>query len=175
MCNIYFLLKFNSQEILAIYNGVSNPQKSDFWMKLSFSSGILGQIGTLLIYQVLFKYIQKHNRIMLNTKIISYDTFQHRRNVNLFTMAGQLVTFLVELFFYVSMTFILILAEDRHLPRAMFIVGYFRMVKSGLVSIAQVLSSTDLRKELFSYIWYILKITVKVGWVILVENCKLKT
>jgi len=86
----------------------------------------LGWIGTLQIYQVLFKYIKTHNRIMLSTKIISYDTFQHRRNVNLFTMAGQLVTFLVELFFYVSMSFILILAEDSHLPRAMFIVGYVR-------------------------------------------------
>ena len=84
---------------------------------------------------------------MLNTKIISYDTFQQRRHVNLFTMAGQLVAFLVELFFYVSMSFILILSEDKHLPRAMFIVGYFRMVQSGLVSIAQVISSTELRRE----------------------------
>jgi hypothetical protein len=134
-----------------MYNGVANPQKSDFWMKLSFGSGILGQIGTLLIYQIIFKYIQNHDRVMFSVKIISYDTFQHRRNVNLFTMIGQFITFLVELFFYVSMSFLLILAENRHFPSALFIVGYFRMVQSGLVSIAQVLSSHDLRRELLSY------------------------
>ena len=122
-------------------------------MKLSFGAGIIGQIGTLLIYRSLFKYIHNHNREMLDNKIISKDMFQHRRNVNIFTMAGQIVTFLVELSFYIPMTFLLNLAEERNLPRALFIVAFFRMTQSGLVSAVQVFSSTELKKELFSYIY----------------------
>ena len=90
---------------------------------------------------------------MLDNKIISKDMFQHRRNVNIFTMAGQIVTFLVELCFYIPMTFLLNLAEERNLPRALFIVAFFRMTQSGLVSAVQVFSSTELKKELFSYIY----------------------
>jgi hypothetical protein len=127
------------------------PKKSDFWMKVSFIGGIIGQIGTLLIYRSLFKYIHNHNKEMLSNKIISRDIFHQRRNVNIFTMAGQIVTFLVELSFYIPMSFLLILAEERNLPGALFIVAFFRMTQSGLVSTVQVFSSTELRKELFSY------------------------
>jgi hypothetical protein len=120
-------------------------------MKFSFIAGIMGQIGTLLIYRSLFKYIHDHNKEMLKNKIISSDMFQHRRNVNIFTMAGQIVTFLVELSFYVPMSILLNIVEERNLPRALFIVAFFRMTQSGLVSTVQVFSSTELRKKLFSY------------------------
>ena len=88
---------------------------------------------------------------MLNNKIISNEIFQHRQNVNIFSLGGQIATFLVEILFYVPMSFILNLTEEENLPRALFIVAFFRMTQSGLISLVQVFSSTELRNKLFSY------------------------
>jgi hypothetical protein len=127
------------------------PQKSNMYMKITYFSGILCQIGTILIYKTLYKYIHDHNRIMLSNDVISNETFQQRRSVNVFSMAGQIVTFLVEIFFLVPMLCLLLIAEDKHLPKILFLFCFCRMIQSGLISTVQVCSSTKLRRELFSY------------------------
>ena len=142
---------FHFQEILSNYNGLTLPQKSNILMKLSYFTGILCQIGTIVIYKILYKYIHDHNRIMLSNEIISNETFQQRRSVNVFSMAGQIVTFLVEIFFLVPMLFIIIIAEDKQLHKILFMICFFRMIQSGLISTVQVFSSTRLRRELCSY------------------------
>ena len=88
---------------------------------------------------------------MLSNDVISNETFQERRSVNVFSMAGQIVTFLVEIFFLVPMLFILIIAEDKQLPQILCMFCFFRMIQSGLISTVQVFSSTKLRRELYSY------------------------
>ena len=63
-------------------------------------------------------------------------------------MAGQITIMAVELGFFFPMSIMLTFLESKYWPNAMFLVTYLKMAQSGILSVVQVLASTELRNEM---------------------------
>ena len=85
---------------------------------------------------------------MLQHSVISKEVHSHRKRKNGITMVGQVTTFAVSMLVFGSVTGMLIALDLNTTPLALFGVSYLRMVEPGILSTIQVLSSTELRKQL---------------------------
>jgi hypothetical protein len=84
------------QEVLLEYNGQTPHLWSSatpgmtVYMFLLFSL----QLGELLCYVAHFRYLANHDQSMLSKSVISQETFQKRKRLNIFSMSGQMYGFL---------------------------------------------------------------------------------
>ena len=67
-------------------------------------------------------------------------------------MVGQISTVAIELGFFFPMSVLLTLLESKYWPSAMFLVSYLKIAQSGIVSVVQVCTSSELRNELLVWI-----------------------
>jgi hypothetical protein len=90
------------QTVLYIYNG-QTPISQNLNMKTSPFLLMALQLGEFICYYILHSYVATHQQQMLDSSVISIDTYKSRKKIHLFSMAGQLHGFLVELFYIVCM------------------------------------------------------------------------
>ena len=102
-----------------------------------------------MIYWDLYQYITGHNNEMLQHLVISKEVHSHRKRKNGITMAGQVTTFVVSMLVSFSMTGMLIILDLNTTPLALFYVAYLKIAEPGMLSAIQVLSSTELRNQLY--------------------------
>ena len=138
------------QKILMTYEGDFDPQRTNWNIKLSYLASIGSQMATFSMYIFIFRFVKRHNDEMLEQSVITKDTFNARKNGNIFTLSGQILATVIELSFYVP-TVIIVTFVEANSNEAMASVTFLKMTQTGILSTLQVLSSADLRGELRSW------------------------
>ena len=127
-----------------------DPQHSNWFIKLSFLVGIGTQLATFTMYIFIYRFVKSHNDAMLKQSVINKDTFNIRKSGNIFTMTGQITATVIELSFYVP-TVIIVTFVESNSNEVLAPVTYLKMTQTGILSTLQVLTSSDLRAELKSW------------------------
>ena len=89
---------------------------------------------------------------MLNKSIISLDTFQRRKQVHLFSMAGQLYGFTVEVIYLIAVLVVRVLGRKIIFSNSIELINSLRTTEFGVISTLQVLSSKELRQKLIYFV-----------------------
>ena len=134
------LNQFSGKSTQAITNG----------MKIFMVTTIGLQLGEGLCYVLSFDYLHKHDKSMMSKSIISAKTFNKRKQQNVFTLAGQLYTFIIKLAFSMIMYAASSIGNSYSFNNAMEWINLIRLTEFGIISTVQVFTSAEIRDHLFS-------------------------
>ena len=131
--------------------GIINLASRWFW---KVDSWLYDHIYCFILFISRYSLLRPHTQFLCSFNWISIRGFhyfpQKRKQVNIFSTAGQMTVNFVELSFFTPMVIFLTVLETMYFPKALIAVTYLRMAQSGILSIIQVLVSYELRKELIS-------------------------
>ena len=119
-------------------------------MKLVVGFLAIIQLFEFLIYLSIHYYILNHNRTMLKSTVITRETYKNRQRCHIYSLASQMAHFFVEMLFVFTLNLLIIGSSV-----ASYIFELAAVVKIssfGLLSIVQILSSSDFRSKLLSFL-----------------------
>ena len=111
---------------------------------------LLLQVGELLCYISINLYVHQHNNKMLNTSVISADTFRMRQRSHMFSMTGQMYHFFAEILYLILSNVAVFFREQKTSNDAFELVLCLKLIGFGILSTFQVVSSSDIREEFFN-------------------------
>jgi len=109
------------------------------------------QIGELLCYLLNHYYLHKHDTNMMNKSVISAATFHKRKQHNVFTMFGQMYSFMVRAVFSVVMLLASNIGHRYSYNNIMEWMNLFKFTEFGIVSTVQVYTSIEIRAVWISF------------------------
>ena len=108
-------------------------------------------LGELFIYIFINSYIYLHNHEMVQTSIISQETYKHRQRSHVFSMSGQMYHFLAEML-YAILANVSFYTRDKNQSYHMFeLLLVFKDFAFGLLTFFQVMASSEMRKDILLF------------------------
>ena len=113
---------------------------------------ILGfcQILELVCYLSIYLYLYKHDKTMVNQKIISQDVYKSRTRVNFISLYAQVLGFMTEIIYFLIAAIVKVVGRKLFAPNILDYINSLRMVEYWATSTIYVLATADLRKQLLS-------------------------
>ena len=119
-------------------------------MKLVVGFLAIIQLFEFLIYLSIHYYILNHNRTMLKSTVITRETYKNRQRCHIYSLASQMAHFFVEMLFVFTLNLLVIGSSvDSYIFELAAVV---KISSFGLLSIVQILSSSDFRSKLLSFL-----------------------
>ena len=109
------------------------------------------QLGEGLCYALSFDYLRKHDKSMMSKSVISAGTFHKRKQQNVFTMAGQMYTFIFKLAFSMAMYAASSVGNGYSFTNTMDWMNLVRFTEFGIITTVQVFTSVEIREHFFSF------------------------
>ena len=109
------------------------------------------QLGEGLCYALSFDYLRKHDKSMMSKSVISAGTFHKRKQQNVFTMAGQMYTFIFKLAFSMAMYAASSVGNGYSFTNTMDWMNLIRLAEFGIISNVHVFALDEVRDNLFSF------------------------
>lgn len=134
------------------YNLKGPVPSETIWMKLYPLILILFQLMEMTCYTVLFRYLAKHHKEMVDNQIISNDHYRAKKRIHLFSLYAHIAGFVVEVIYLVAVLCLRIVGKKFSPKHSIDVVNLFRMTEFGVTSTVQILVSSDLRQKLLSFL-----------------------
>ena len=106
--------------------------------------GILLNITEVISYLVLFRYLYVHDNTVA-ISVLRPEVIKVRNSRNAISLAGQLVTWILEASYFLLMIFYMNFAFE-HSERSREVASIFKLSEFTLIPLAQVLTSAPLKK-----------------------------
>ena len=119
-------------------------------MKIHLVITMVLQLGEGLCYALCYDYLNKHDKSMMNKSVISVGTFHKRKQQNVFTMAGQMYTFIFKLAFSMIMYAASSIGNKYSFTNTMDWMNLVRFTEFGVISTVQVFTSPEIRDHFFT-------------------------
>ena len=106
--------------------------------------GVLLNITEVISYLVLFRYLYVHDNTVA-ISVLRPEVIKVRNSRNAISLAGQLVTGILETSYFLLMIFYMNFAVE-HSERSREVASIFKLLEFTLIPLAQVLTSPPLKK-----------------------------
>ena len=108
------------------------------------------ELTELFIYASINVFVLSHNRTMLKSTVITRETFRNRQRCHIYSLASQMSHFFVDIVF--TFTWNLAILSSTVTINIFEIAGILKIVSFGVLSVVQILSSSDFRSKFLSII-----------------------
>jgi hypothetical protein len=118
-------------------------------MKIIGALDIVYTLLEILCYVFIYSFVYKHNSRMLKDSIISVETFKMRQRQSAISVSGQMYILLVKIVNIIIMNIALVMSGNN--VDVLEIANCLRVFQFGIVSIVQVVSTSELRRKLLQF------------------------
>ena len=116
-------------------------------MKLVGNFLLTIQIAELILYAIIYSFVLNHNRSMLDSTVITRETYKNRQRCHIYSLASQMAHSAVEMFYSFSLNLVI---TNTSLDIYIFeLAAAFKILSFGILSTVQIFASLDLRLKLF--------------------------
>jgi len=139
------------QALVLEYQGIMEPESFHLRTILLFIAALF-LLAEVVCYIIMYKHLYNHDTLMVKNSVISNETYRNRQRTNIFSMGGQLCSFLFEMSYVICMIICTNLIESYSATNMKEMYFVFKICEFGFLSTIQVLSSRELRSVLKSYL-----------------------